>query len=57
MKELKSISWNISESEYRQDKALSYSILAKYVKEGFKALRDTTQIDTPSLRFGSLIDS
>ena len=56
MKELKSISWNISESEYRQDKALSYSILAKYVKEGFKALRDTTQIDTPSLRFGSLID-
>lgn len=56
MKELKSISWNISESEYRQDKALSYSTLAKYVKEGFKALRDTTQSDTPSLRFGSLID-
>ena len=29
-KSLKDISWQVSEEEYRQDPALSYSTLAKY---------------------------
>ena len=56
MKQLSELSWNVSEEEYRKDKAISYSTLSKYVKEGFRALYDTTAIETDSLRFGSLVD-
>ena len=56
MKKLSEISWNVPEETYRQDLCLSYSTLAKYVKDGFKALYDTTPVETPSLRFGSLVD-
>lgn len=58
MKKLYDISWQVSEPEYRQDPALSYSTLAKYDREGFSKL-DTLfdHIDTPSLTFGSAVDA
>lgn len=57
-KSLRDISLNISEEEYRADPALSYSTLAKYEREGFNNLdRLFDKIDTPSLTFGSAVDS
>lgn len=58
IKSLKDISWNVSEEEYREDKALSYSTLAKYERQGFNSLSKLfDKISTPSLTFGSAVDS
>lgn len=58
MKTLKDISWQVSEEEYRADKALSYSTLAKFAREGFNGLPKLfDKIETPSLTFGSAVDS
>ena len=58
IKSLKEISWQVSEKEYRQDPALSYSLLAKYEREGFNSLPHLfDKISTPSLTFGSAVDS
>lgn len=57
-KSLYDISWQVSEPEYRQDSALSYSTIAKFDREGFnnlKHLRD--RVETPSLFFGSAVDA
>ena len=55
-KSLKDLSWDISENEYRQSPFLSYSKLSQFFKNGPKALISNEKIDTPSLRFGSLVD-
>lgn len=57
-KTLFDISWQVSESEYRVDEALSYSTIAKFAREGFNKL-DTLfdKVDTPSLTFGSAVDA
>ena len=58
MKSLRDISWQVSEEEYRADPALSYSILARYEREGFNNLDKLfDRIETPSLTFGSAVDS
>lgn len=58
MKSLRDISWQVSEEEYRADPALSYSTLARYEREGFNNLdRLFDRIETPSLTFGSAVDS
>lgn len=58
MKSLYNISWQTSEEEYRADPALSYSTLAKYEREGFNNLDKLfDKIETPSLTFGSAVDS
>ena len=56
---IKDIAWNISEPEYRKDEALSYSTLARYEREGkFNCLPTLfDQLSTPSLRFGSMVDT
>lgn len=56
-KELPSISWQVSESTYRADPALSYSTLSKYEREGFNKL-DTLfeKVSSPSLLQGSMTD-
>ena len=41
-KSLKSISWDVPEEIYRIDPALSYSILAKYEREGFNKINYLT---------------
>ena len=57
-KSLKDISWNVTEEEYRKDPALSYSTLARYEREGFNNLDKLFErIETPSLTFGSAVDS
>lgn len=57
-KELNEISWNVSESVYRADPALSYSTLARYEREGFDKLDSLfDQISTPSLTQGSMVDA
>lgn len=57
-KSLYDISWQVSEEKYRADKALSYSTLARYEREGFNNLDKLfDRIETPSLTFGSCVDS
>lgn len=58
MNSLYDISWQVDEPTYRADPALSYSTLAKYEREGFNNLDKLfDRIDTPSLTFGSAVDS
>lgn len=58
MKKLSDISWNVTEEEYREDKALSYSTLARFEREGFNKLDKLfDKLETPSLTFGSAVDS
>lgn len=58
MKSLKDISWQVDEPTYREDPAYSYSTISKFQKEGFEHL-DTLfdRVDTPSLLFGSMVDT
>lgn len=57
-KSLREISWNVSEETYRADPALSYSTLAKFKRSGFNELDHLfDKIETPSLTFGSAVDS
>ena len=57
-KSLKEISWQVTESEYRQDPALSYSTLSRYEREGFNNLDKLFEkIESPSLVFGSAVDT
>lgn len=57
-KKLSDISWNVTEEEYRADKALSYSTLAKYERTGFSGIPHLfDKISTPSLTFGSCVDA
>lgn len=57
-KSLYDISWQVSEEKYRADKALSYSTLAKYEREGFNNLDKLfDRVETPSLTFGQAVDS
>lgn len=57
-KSLKDISWKVTEPEYRADPALSYSILAKYEREGFNNLSKLfDKVESPSLTFGSVVDT
>lgn len=58
MKDLADISWNVTEEEYRADKALSYSTLATYERGGFKCIPHLfDKKSTSSLTFGSCVDA
>ena len=58
MRSLYDISWQVSEPDYRKDDALSYSTIARFAKEGFNGLNNLyDRIETPSLTFGSAVDS
>lgn len=56
MKSIRELAWNVSEEEYRRDKAFSYSTLSAFLKEGPEILVHKERVDTDSLRFGSLVD-
>lgn len=57
-KSLYDISWQVPESEYRADPAISYSTMAKYAREGFSKLSSLfDRVDTPSLTNGSAVDA
>ena len=52
------LSWKVSEPEYRQDPALSYSLIAKYERDGFQHLNTLfDRVESPSLTFGSCVDT
>lgn len=58
VKELSSISLQIDEPTYRAMPELSYSTLSTYEKLGFDGLEHLfDKVDTPSLTFGSVVDS
>lgn len=59
MKSLKDYSLNLSDSDYHSFPAWSYSVIAKYAKDGFGALATLHEKSesTPSMDFGSLFDS
>lgn len=55
---LADISWQVTEKEYRSDKALSYSTIARFHREGFNSLSKLfDRVESPSLLFGSLVDT
>lgn len=54
-KQLKDISWNVTEAVYRKDKSISYSMLSTYEREGFNAIFEHKQ--TLSLTYGSIVDT
>lgn len=57
-KTLKDLSWQVSEEEYRADPAYSYSTIAKFNREGFDNFSKLfDRVDTPSLLFGSMVDT
>lgn len=58
-KDIRNITWCVTEDEYRADKSISYSTLATFQREGYRGLKrilDGEKIDTSSLRYGSLVD-
>lgn len=58
VKSLYDISWKCSEQEYRNDPALSYSLLSKYSNTGFHGLSSLyDKVQTSSLIFGSMVDT
>lgn len=58
VKSLYDISWQVPEKEYREDKALSHSTLAKFKRSGFNELNHLfDKVESPSLTFGSAVDS
>lgn len=58
MKELKDISLDITEEEYRNDGALHYSTLASYARGGFHSIPTLSEKkESTSLLFGNLVDT
>lgn len=60
IKDFNELIWDVSEAEYRADKAISYSTLSKYAKEGFKGLKELLQgakVSSAALRHGSVVDT
>ena len=59
MKSLKDYSMNISEKEYHEYPAWSYSVIAKYARGGFDSIATLHDKIEPNaaMRFGSLFDS
>lgn len=56
-KELSDISWQVPESTYRADSALSYSTLARFEREGFNKLDHLfDKVSSQSLLEGSMVD-
>lgn len=58
MKTLDQIALSITEEEYRNDPALSYSTLSRFSKEGFHKLNKLFEpFSTPSTIFGGIVDT
>lgn len=57
-RKLSELAWNVTEAEYRAHEYVSYSGLSEFDRDGPKVIIAEKKIlDTPSLRFGSLVDT
>jgi hypothetical protein len=57
-KSIKELAWDVDEPTYRKDKAISYSTLSRFEREGWRKLSSLfDKLDTPQLTFGSAVDS
>jgi hypothetical protein len=59
IEDLSKISWNVTEAEYRADKAISYSTLSTFQNEGvsgLKSILEGKKLETEAILFGSLVD-
>lgn len=57
-KSIVDISWQVTEPVYRADPSISYSILSRYDREGWRKIGSLfDKIDGPALRFGSAVDT
>ena len=56
---LSDYSLNVPDAQYHADPAWSYSVIARYAKDGFNAMATLHDkfVSTPSMDFGSLFDS
>lgn len=58
MEKITKYAWNVSEETYRNNDILSYSLIAKYEREGFKCIPTLfDKIQTNSLSLGSAVDA
>ena len=58
MKKLYDLSWQIDEPTYRNDAALSQSLITRYLREGFNNLNKISEKqESQSLTFGSAVDA
>lgn len=49
--------WNVSEPEYRADEAISYSMISKFLREGYQSVPVIKEsLSTASLTLGSALD-
>ena len=56
--DLNRLSWQVSEREYRDRRSISYSVLSRMSREGFKSLEFLNEvINTQAIRYGSLVDT
>ena len=57
-KSFKELSLSITEPQYREIDAISYSMLSRFQREGFRKLEHLyDKIESPSLTFGSIVDT
>lgn len=57
LKEFKQLLWDVTEQEYRQDEAISYSMISRFIKDGYSAIPVIKEsISTQSLTLGSALD-
>lgn len=57
LKEFKQLLWDVTEEEYRKDNAISYSMISRFIKDGYSAIPVIKEsINTPSLTLGSALD-
>lgn len=55
---LRKYAWQVTEEEYRNNNILSYSIIAKYEREGFESIPTLfNKVQTNSLSLGSALDA
>lgn len=58
MKSIRELAWNVDEPTYRADRALSYSTISRFEREGWRKIQSLfDKIETPSLTFGSAVDT
>lgn len=58
MKSIRELAWNVSEEDYRADKALSYSNLSTFEREGWRNIEHLfDKKESSSLTFGSIVDT